>query len=107
MRLLRKPWTAEDDERLRSMVSEGASANRVSVAFKRSVDTVQDRARKIGCPFPSVRQARRAGSAQAANSGHPAVRQEDRASRRGQTLAARRDRISDEVGRRKSPPSLF
>jgi hypothetical protein len=55
---LSKPWTPEEDERIRSLAAEGASAMRASVALKRNMHSVFGRARKLGCPFQTIRAAR-------------------------------------------------
>ena len=47
-----RPWTPEDDERIRRLVANGVSINRAAAAFNRTRGSVYDRARKIGCPFP-------------------------------------------------------
>jgi hypothetical protein len=59
MKLLSKPWTPEDDERLKALVTQGASVVRVAAALKRSHQPVRERARKLGCPFPPLRIARK------------------------------------------------
>jgi hypothetical protein len=58
MQRLSKPWTPEEDERIRSYVAKGASALRTSVALKRSKHSVIARARKLGCPFQTLKLAR-------------------------------------------------
>jgi predicted deacylase len=52
-------WSATDDEQIRLMVARGASAFRASVALKRSRPSLLQRARKLGCPFSSLREARK------------------------------------------------
>ena len=59
MQRLSKPWTPDDDERIRSLAAEGASAARASVALKRNKDSVSNRARKLGCPFQTISAARK------------------------------------------------
>jgi hypothetical protein len=59
MRRLCQPWTLEEDERIRSLVAKGASALRASAALKRNKHAVIARARKLGCPFPTVSAARK------------------------------------------------
>jgi len=58
MQRLSKPWTPEEDERLRFFVAKGASVLRASLALKRNKDSVTNRARKLGCPFPTLKAAR-------------------------------------------------
>jgi hypothetical protein len=62
-----KPWTAEDDEKIRSFVAKGASAFRAGVALKRSRHAVYERARELGCPFPTIAQSRTKPSGTADN----------------------------------------
>jgi hypothetical protein len=52
-------WNAEDNERLQWMVANGVSALRAAAAFKCSMDAVRVQARKVGTPFPSVRDAKK------------------------------------------------
>lgn len=52
-------WTAEDNERLKKMVANGVSVLRAAASFKCSMDAVRIQARKLGVPFPSVREARK------------------------------------------------
>jgi hypothetical protein len=58
MQRLCRQWTAEEDERVRSFVAKGASTLRASVALKRSQHAVIARARKIGCPFQTLKATR-------------------------------------------------
>jgi hypothetical protein len=51
-------WTEEEDAAIRSLVAKGASDFRASAALKRSRATVRDRARMLGCPFPTIKEAR-------------------------------------------------
>jgi hypothetical protein len=53
-----RPWTPEEEERIRSYVAKGASTLRASVALKRSKHSVIARARKLGCPFQTLKAAR-------------------------------------------------
>jgi hypothetical protein len=59
MRPLNRRWTPEEDELIRSFVAKGASAIRVSAALKRHKASVTERARKLGCPFQSIKAARK------------------------------------------------
>jgi hypothetical protein len=52
-------WTESECERLRQLIESGCSAARASVIFKRTISSVQNRARKIGRPFPDRREAKR------------------------------------------------
>ena len=51
-----KIWTEEDAERLKALISSGASAVRASAALKRPLTTVKLKARKMGMPFPHDRE---------------------------------------------------
>jgi GcrA cell cycle regulator len=59
MRPLARPWTPEEDERLKEFVARGASDIRVAAAFKRKKGSVRERARRLGCPFPTLAAARK------------------------------------------------
>jgi hypothetical protein len=54
MRKLRSQWTDSDVERLKALVASGASPHRAAVVLKRQVMSVQNKARAVGCPFPSM-----------------------------------------------------
>jgi GcrA cell cycle regulator len=58
MRRILEPWTSQDDERLKALAAQGASAIRAAAALRRREATVRSRAKKLGCPFPRVRVAR-------------------------------------------------
>ena len=58
MQRLIRPWTPEDDERIRTFVAKGVSALRASAALKRNKQVVVERARKLGCPFPTLKETR-------------------------------------------------
>jgi hypothetical protein len=55
---MRPVWTKADDECLRAFVAQGASTVRVAAALHRTIPSVRDHARKIGCPFPRLSAAR-------------------------------------------------
>jgi GcrA cell cycle regulator len=59
LRLLKSPWTEEDNERLKRLAAEGASALRVAAALKRKVSVVRQHARQIGLTLPSIRETRK------------------------------------------------
>lgn len=52
-------WTQEQDEKLRALIASGTSALRAAAALKRGTSSVRIRARKLGVPFPTVREVRR------------------------------------------------
>jgi hypothetical protein len=54
-----KPWTAEDDERLKALAVQGASIIRAAGALNRKINSVRDRARKLGCPFATLAAERK------------------------------------------------
>jgi hypothetical protein len=60
-------WTAEEDDRIRAFVAQGASANRASVSLKRKRHSVIQRARKLGCPFLRDTEQRKKWSATSDN----------------------------------------
>jgi transposase-like protein len=68
LRPLCRRWTPEDNERLKALVAQGASLVRAAAALKRKQATVRERAKKLGCPFPTVAVARKkwSGSANSA-----------------------------------------
>ena len=53
-----KPWTAEDDERLRQLANQGASLMRATGAMRRSTAAVRRRATELGLAFASPIQRR-------------------------------------------------
>ena len=58
-RLIKSPWTEEDNERLKRLAAEGASAFRAAAALKRKVSVVRKHARQIGLTLPSIRETRK------------------------------------------------
>jgi hypothetical protein len=51
----KRVWTPEEIEKLKKMAAAGVSAVRVSLALKRPLSAVKDRAREQGVPFPHDR----------------------------------------------------
>jgi IS30 family transposase len=49
-------WTDEDQKTLEAMLEAGASARRIAVRLRRSVDTIKTRAKTVGKPFPLERE---------------------------------------------------
>lgn len=52
-------WTPEQDERLRLLAAQGASAVKAAGALNRKMSAVQVRARKLGLSLAGVRESRR------------------------------------------------
>jgi hypothetical protein len=59
MRRLSRPWSEEDTELLKKLHAAGASALRASVALKRNKSRIMEKARKLGVPFPSLRERKK------------------------------------------------
>ncbi len=53
-------WSAEENEKLLQLVEKGQSPARVAGVFNRSMSSVQSQARRLGKPFPSLLERRRA-----------------------------------------------
>lgn len=58
-RPLHVKWTDERNVRLKQMLSDGVSALRAAAAFKMSTASVRGQARKLGHPFPSIREEKK------------------------------------------------
>jgi hypothetical protein len=56
--LRKTPWTDEENERLRQLTRDGVSIFRAAAALKRKTASIRNQARKIGCRFPNIREAR-------------------------------------------------
>jgi hypothetical protein len=52
-------WTEWDNERLKAFVEKGASVFRAAAALRRKSHSVREQARRLGTPFPSIRDLRR------------------------------------------------
>lgn len=52
-------WTEAECERLVDLIKSGCSVARAAVIFKRSISSVQNRARKLGTPFPKLREVKK------------------------------------------------
>jgi hypothetical protein len=57
--LAKRPWTEEDNARLKEFVAQDASIIRAAAALNRSMKNVRIQARKLGAPFPPMRVFRR------------------------------------------------
>jgi hypothetical protein len=49
-----RDWTKEECDRLVQLVNTGASVARASEILRRNMKSVQNQARKLGTPFPSL-----------------------------------------------------
>jgi hypothetical protein len=56
--LQKKPWTDEENERLRQLAKNGVSIFRAAAALRRNTASIRTQARKIGCPFPTIKEVR-------------------------------------------------
>ena len=52
-------WTADENERLKALVCEDASVIKVAAALKRTTVSVRTQARKLGTPFPPMKDYRK------------------------------------------------
>jgi hypothetical protein len=59
VRLKSPSWTDADNERLKAFVEQGVSIVRAAAAFNRTIVNVRNQARKIGTPFPPMREFRK------------------------------------------------
>jgi hypothetical protein len=55
MKLKSTSWTEAENERLKAFVASGKSVVRAAAVFERSMISVRNQARKLGTPFPSIR----------------------------------------------------
>lgn len=56
---LSKPWTPQDDELIQAFAAKGATVTRTAAALRRGKETVQNRARQLGCAFTYVSEMRK------------------------------------------------
>jgi hypothetical protein len=59
MQITNRSWTPEDLDTLKKHVADGSSPARVAVNLKRSITSVQSKARLEGFPFPHSRDVKR------------------------------------------------
>jgi hypothetical protein len=52
-------WTEADNERLKAFVAGGVSLIRAAGVFNRRLKSVRNQARKLGTPFPSLKDFRK------------------------------------------------
>lgn len=62
-----KSWTPEQEAKLQKLIESGASAFKAAAALKRSIISVQAKARQFGTPFPHKRAVRKARLAREAD----------------------------------------
>ena len=55
-RPITSPWTPEQDERLKLLAAQKATATRASAALNKPISSVRIRARKLGLSFPGIRE---------------------------------------------------
>jgi len=55
----RRPWNEEEIDRLKQLVAAGVSVARAAVMLKRTLVSAQTQARKVGAPFPTVRETKK------------------------------------------------
>ena len=55
-RPITSPWTPEQDERLRLLAEQKATATRASASLNRPMASIRIRARKLGLSFPGIRE---------------------------------------------------
>jgi hypothetical protein len=63
LRQLFRPWTPEEDERIKAFVAEDTSLVRAAAALRRKQANAHVRAVKLGCAFPTMTEARKKYSA--------------------------------------------
>ena len=59
MAVRKRTWTAEDNERLKELVAKGVSVIKAAAALKRTTVSVRTQARKLGTPFPPMKDYRK------------------------------------------------
>jgi hypothetical protein len=59
VRLIKAPWTEQDNARLKEFVARDLSIVRAAAALNRNIVSVRNQARKIGMPFPPMRVFRK------------------------------------------------
>jgi hypothetical protein len=55
----KRPWDAEEIDRLKQLVATGVSLARAAVTLKRTRVSAQTQARKVGTPFPTMRETKK------------------------------------------------
>jgi hypothetical protein len=57
--LAKRPWTEEDNTRLKEFVVQDASIIPAAAALNRNIKSIRAQARKLGAPFPPMRVFRK------------------------------------------------
>ena len=52
-------WTLEENERLKDFVAKNVSIVKVAWALKRTTTSLRNQARKLGTPFPPMKEYRK------------------------------------------------
>ena len=60
-------WTPEENERLKDLVAGGATFIKAAAALNRTTVSVRNQARKLGCPFPPIKEVRKKWAATPSN----------------------------------------
>jgi hypothetical protein len=55
----KKPWTDEENERLKALVAKDESVIKAAAIFRRSIANVRNQARKLGTPFSTMKEYRK------------------------------------------------
>lgn len=59
MALNRNFWTPEENERLKDFVAKNVSIIKAAAAFNRTTKSMRIQARKLGAPFPPMKEFRK------------------------------------------------
>ena len=54
MRRMKSGWSEDDCNKLKALVAGGPSPYRASVALGRSLPSIKNKARELGCRFPTL-----------------------------------------------------
>ena len=55
----KKPWTDEENGRLKDLVANNESVIKAAAIFKRKIASVRNQARKLGTPFSTMKEYRK------------------------------------------------
>ena len=59
MAVKKTSWTPEENERLKDFVAKNVSIVKVAGALKRTTTSLRNQARKLGTPFPPMKEFRK------------------------------------------------